>query len=173
MDRSLIIVLIALFISILSLIVSLYQRELLQDVSELIKIFPQLSTEEYSRVEKIDVIPENGALILYSGCYRLIGYIEDAQIRSISNALQKRRDWRPNTHDVTSDIFKELNIKLIDVRIEEIRNNSYIARAFISQGNKIREIDIRPSDGIALALRLEAPIYIKNSLLISSGEKYC
>lgn len=173
MERVLIAVIIALFISILSLFLSFYQKEILQDISELIRIFPQLSTEEYSRVEKIDVIPENGALILYSRCYRLIGYIEDAQIRSISNALQKRREWRPNTHDVTSDIFKEFNIKLIDVRIEEIRNNSYIAKAFISQGNKIREIDIRPSDGIALALRLEAPIYIKNSLLISSGEKYC
>lgn len=166
-------VVIALIVSIVSLILSLYQKEILQDFSELISTFPKLSRTNYSKVEKVEVSLEQPAIILYANCYRLIGYVEDVQARSINNALQKVREWRPNTHDVTSDIFKEFNIRIIDVRIEEIKDNAYIAKAFISQGNKIREVDIRPSDGIALALRLNAPIYVKNDLLYSAGEKIC
>ncbi|MEM5820794.1 MAG: DUF151 domain-containing protein [Candidatus Aenigmatarchaeota archaeon] len=173
MNKTQITVLIALAISLISLLLALLQKEEFIDLTKLIQTIPSLSTYGYSKVEKVEVSFSPAAIALYANCYRLVGYVEDAQAKSIYNALNKIRDWRPNTHDVTIDIFKEFNIKIIDVRIENITNNAYIAKIFIAQGNKIRELDIRPSDGIALALRYDAPIYIRNELLENNGEKVC
>lgn len=172
MEKILIIAIVALIFSLSSFFLSLFRTGIQKDLFEIIKILPQLSIENYYKAEKVEVEFNPPSIILYSNCYRLIGYVEDSQAKSINNALQKIREWRPNTHDVVSDIFKEFEIKLIDVRIEEIINNSYIAKAFIFYKNKIREVDIRPSDGIALALRLNSPIYIKKNLLFL-GEKIC
>jgi len=174
MEKGLITVCIALIISIISLFLALYSKnEELQNFSSLISKIPQLLTHDYLKVDKVDVSYSPPSISLYADCYKLVGYVEEVQVKSIDNALHNIRDWRPNTHDVTSDIFKEFGIKLIDVRIENVTNNAYIAKAFIMQGNKIREIDIRPSDGIALALRLNSPIYIRKSLLETHAEKIC
>ncbi|MEM0243193.1 MAG: DUF151 domain-containing protein [Candidatus Aenigmatarchaeota archaeon] len=173
MEKSLLTVIIALLISIIALTLSIWQREEFKDISNLITSIPQLSTENYFKVESVETTLEPPTIILYSNCYKLVGFVEDVQVRSINNALQKIREFRPNTHDFASDVFNEFNIRLIDVRIEEIKNNAYIAKAFVMQGNKIREIDIRPSDGIAMALRLNSPIYIKKDLMLSAGEKIC
>jgi len=174
MEKALIVTLFALIISVISLFLAVYlKNENVQNFFELISKIPSLSTSDYLKVEKVEVSYSPPSIALYADCYRLVGYVEDVQVRSIDNALHGIRDWRPNTHDVTSDIFNEFGIKLIDVRIENVTNNAYIAKAIIMQGNKIREVDIRPSDGIALALRLSSPIYIRKSLLESSAEKIC
>jgi len=174
MEKTLIVTTLALIISIISLFLAIYfKNENVQDFFNLISKIPSLSTSDYLGVEKVEVSYSPPAIALYADCYRLIGYVEEVQVRSIDNALHGIRDWRPNTHDVTSDIFKEFGIKLIDVRIENVTNNAYIAKAIILQGNRIREVDIRPSDGIALALRLNSPIYIRKSLLESHAERIC
>jgi bifunctional DNase/RNase len=59
------------------------------------------------------------------------------------------------------------------VKIVEIRNNTFIGRLILQQGNKVVSLDSRPSDGIAIAVRTGSPVYIKESLMKEQGKYIC
>lgn len=136
---------------------------------------PDLSLVNFEKVNDIDVAFENNvALItLYTDCYKLSAWVEEVQGRSILNGKEGKRDIRPNSHDIVKDIFEELGIKVLDVRITNLKENTYFAVINIMQRNKVLSLDIRPSDGIAIALRTNSPIYINKTLLVEKGENIC
>jgi len=163
---------IAVIISIISIsLILTYHPEIEIQIFQI----PNLSLNEYEKVNDIDVSFEgNYAIItLYANCYKLQAYVEDVQGKSILNGKLKKRDIRPNSHDIVKDIFEEFGIEVLDVRITRLENNTYFAEIDIKQKKKLISVDIRPSDGIAIALRTDAPIYIKKELLKEKGEKIC
>ncbi len=72
---------------------------------------------------------------------------------------------RPMTHDLLKNIITILGAKIEKVIITDIKNNTYYAEIVINDGNKTFQIDSRPSDAIALALRTKAPIFISKKIL--------
>ncbi|MDP8217001.1 MAG: bifunctional nuclease family protein [Candidatus Kaelpia imicola] len=93
----------------------------------------------------------------------VIGIIEASAIKMKVSGFNPPR---PLTHDLLNDIIKRLKGRLDKIVIERLENNIFYARIIIERedGEKI-EIDARPSDSIALALRAEVPIFAGDALL--------
>jgi len=90
------------------------------------------------------------------------------EAQAIAFALEGVRIPRPLTHDLMKNIIEKLNAKLVKVEITELKGNTYFARLTLKPRDQEEiKIDSRPSDAIAIALRLQAPIYAAEELLIS------
>lgn len=76
---------------------------------------------------------------------------------------------RPLTHDLICSVIEASEGKVDFIVIDDIRNNTFYAKIFIKIGKKKLEIDSRPSDAIAIALRMKAPIYAEKKVLDRTG----
>ena len=92
----------------------------------------------------------------------VIGFFE---AQSILLVLEKVRLPRPLTHDLIKSIIKELNAEFVRLEITTLRENTFFARIVLRVNGEIKYIDCRPSDGIALALRCEVPIFVSKELM--------
>ncbi|MEO0198256.1 MAG: bifunctional nuclease family protein [candidate division WOR-3 bacterium] len=90
-----------------------------------------------------------------------------SEAQSIMMALQGVKAPRPLTHDLLVDFLNALNLRLKRVVINDLRENTYYARIILwdEEDNTIYSIDARPSDSIAIALRVKAPIFISTFVL--------
>ena len=86
-------------------------------------------------------------------------WIGHAEAAAILMKLQGADPPRPMTHDLFSDVVSELKGEVVKVTVTELRENTYFARITIVQDGRELEIDSRPSDAIALAVRCDAQIF--------------
>jgi uncharacterized protein len=98
-----------------------------------------------------------------------IGHPEAA---AILMKLQNATTPRPMTHDLVTDILGELNAQVIRVTVTELRENTFFAQITVQMDGSELEIDSRPSDAIALAIRAEAPIFAAESVIDESGIEF-
>jgi bifunctional DNase/RNase len=84
---------------------------------------------------------------------------------SISIPLEGSQTDRPLTHDLLKSILEKLGGHITKIVIDDIWNKTYYAKIFIQHGKTLLEVDSRPSDAIALALRCEVPIYVRDGIL--------
>lgn len=90
-----------------------------------------------------------------------IGYTE---AKAIHRALKGQETDRPRTHDLFSNVLNELDAKVAFVRVDRLHDGVYYGTVTLRTTDRVLSIDARPSDALALALRLKAPIYIDRSL---------
>ena len=90
---------------------------------------------------------------------------------SINSAINKEVLPRPFTHDLFLELLARFSITLRFLQIDSIENSVYYAQLVLSADHHDEYIDCRPSDGIALALRGEAPIFVDETVLLSAGQK--
>ena len=90
---------------------------------------------------------------------------------SINSAINKEVLPRPFTHDLFLELLARFSITLRFLQIDSIENGVYYAQLVLSANHHEEYIDCRPSDGIALALRGEAPIFVDETVLLSAGQK--
>ena len=95
-------------------------------------------------------------------------WIDVPEARAIALELEHVTTPRPLTHDLIRDILNRLGAKLQRVTITDIRNNTYFALLSLEFKGQALEIDSRPSDAIALATRMKAPIYAATQVLEKS-----
>lgn len=86
------------------------------------------------------------------------------EAQAIMMELQKVKPPRPMTHDLTASLINELGGKVQRLVITEMVRNTYYAKLIVLVGDKTKELDCRPSDGIAIALRTGAPVFAANDL---------
>ena len=99
-------------------------------------------------------------------------YVGEDQARSIIEAteLRDRPVTRPHTHDLFANFLTSWSMELEKVVINSITEKDvYIASLIVKQGDTTKEIDCRPSDAIALAVRVNCPIFAASALIISSS----
>ena len=96
-------------------------------------------------------------------------YIGFAEAASIYSALNRYFPPRPMTHDLLVDIISKLNGKVEKVVIDDLIETTFYARIVLKRDDKEIEIDARPSDSIAIALRIPCPIYIDPKVLDLAG----
>ena len=130
-----------------------------------------LSLEGYVPVE-VYVKPGN-VVGIKSGCYVIENNVLEGQALSIYNALNDITYFRPLTHDLMSDIFDLLDIKVRVAKISKYKDGVYYARLIVEQGDKVLDLDARPSDVIAIALREGVDVYIKKDILEKTGVNVC
>jgi bifunctional DNase/RNase len=83
--------------------------------------------------------------------------------------LQGVKAQRPLTHDLLKQILIGLGGDLRRVVISAVKENTYFAELLIRRDDHVFQVDARPSDSIALALRMRAPIFTSDQLLDQSG----
>ena len=84
---------------------------------------------------------------------------------SIASALQKIKYERPMTHDLFKNFAQALQITIERVEVCDLRENTFFARIYFAAEGRNFDMDARPSDAIALALRFEAPIYVDDTVI--------
>jgi bifunctional DNase/RNase len=72
---------------------------------------------------------------------------------------------RPMTHDLLNHVIARMGAKILRILVNELKDNTFYAIIFLSYKGEEIQIDSRPSDAIALALRAEAPIYVEQAVL--------
>ena len=75
---------------------------------------------------------------------------------------------RPMTHDLLRNVIHEISGKVTEVLINDLQENTFYAQIHLRLDGRSFTIDSRPSDAIALALRLEAPVFVNESVLEKS-----
>src|SRR5438552_13909246 len=94
-----------------------------------------------------------------------IGHPEAA---AILMKLQSQAPPRPMTHDLLSDMLEQLEAQIVRITVTELRENTFYAQITVQQEGREIEVDSRPSDAIALAIRAEAPIFAAERVIQKS-----
>jgi bifunctional DNase/RNase len=98
-----------------------------------------------------------------------IGHPEAA---AILMKLQSQAPPRPMTHDLLSDMLEQLGAQIVRITVTELRENTFYAQITVQQDGGEIEIDSRPSDAIALAIRAEAPIFAADRVIEESAIEF-
>jgi bifunctional DNase/RNase len=98
-----------------------------------------------------------------------IGHPEAA---AILMKLQSQAPPRPMTHDLVSDMLEQLGAQIVRITVTELRENTFYAQITVQQDGSEIEIDSRPSDAIALAIRAEAPIFAADRVIEESAIEF-
>jgi uncharacterized protein len=98
-----------------------------------------------------------------------IGHPEAA---AILMKLQGASTPRPMTHDLVTDILGQLQAQVTRITVTELRENTFYAQITVQQDGSEVEIDSRPSDAIALALRVDAPIFAADEVIEESAIEF-
>ena len=96
-------------------------------------------------------------------------WIGPSEASAIAMELQGVKAQRPLTHDLLKQVIVGLGGDLRRVVISSVKENTYFAELLIRREDHVFQVDARPSDSIALALRLNAPIFTSDRLLDESG----
>ena len=87
------------------------------------------------------------------------------EANAIALQLENVSTPRPMTHDLLKNLLGELDAQVTRVVINDLRDSTFFAQIRVNTAGRTLEIDARPSDAIALALRVEAPIFVAQSVL--------
>ena len=99
-------------------------------------------------------------------------WIGHSEAAAILMKLQNASTPRPMTHDLVTDILLQLDAQVVRVAVTELRENTFFAQVTIQQDGSEIEVDSRPSDAIALAVRAEAPIFVADDVIDESAIEF-
>ena len=85
---------------------------------------------------------------------------------AIALALEGTQVPRPLSHDLMRTMLESMHATLEQIVIYDIKDSTFFAKLVVRQNGDTQEIDARPSDGIALALRMQAPIYVSDKIVL-------
>jgi bifunctional DNase/RNase len=92
-------------------------------------------------------------------------YIGRFEADAIAIRLQGHEHHRPLTHDLLNNMIAELGGEVSHILVNDMRNDTFYARIFVNMNGQQLNIDSRPSDAIALAVRCDAPIFVEEEVM--------
>ena len=121
------------------------------------------------RVRGVTVDPQAGSPVVLleelQGDRVLPIWVGVFEARAIAMEMDKVAPPRPMTHDLIKNIIEGVKAQVTNVVIIDLRDNTFYAQIALNTGAASLQIDARPSDAIALALRVKAPIYVAKTVL--------
>lgn len=96
-------------------------------------------------------------------------WIGPSEADAIAVKLQDVSVPRPLTHDLLCSVISALGASVIQIVVCDLKNDTFYARIHLQVNGKSLEIDARPSDAMALAVRVSAPIYVDESVMEKAG----
>jgi hypothetical protein len=84
---------------------------------------------------------------------------------AIDRNIKGKKTPRPMTHDLIENVIAGLDCTLDRIVVTELKDRTFYARLVLRRNGKMVEVDSRPSDAIALAVQMKAPIYVNESVL--------
>ncbi|CAM3351255.1 bifunctional nuclease family protein [Rhodothermus bifroesti] len=111
------------------------------------------------------------ALVLgeVDGNRRLPIIIGAFEAQAIALELEKIQPPRPMTHDLLRDLFEAVGAEVLSVVIDELRDGTFYAKIRFVHNGRERQLDARPSDAVALAVRVDAPIFVAPAVMEEAG----
>lgn len=103
-----------------------------------------------------------------SGKYLPI-FIGPCEAEAIAVKLQGMTTERPLTHDLLKSVITELGGRVRHIIVNDLRQDTFYAQIVVEQDGQVRTIDSRPSDAIALAVRLDVPLYVEEPIMDRAG----
>ena len=103
----------------------------------------------------------NSVLPIWVGVY---------EANAIALEIEKVSTPRPMTHDLIKSLLLGLNTAMRKVVVSELKDDTFYAVIWLDRDGEIISVDSRPSDALALALRLDCPIYVEETVLKSSSK---
>ena len=100
---------------------------------------------------------------------RLPIVIGSAEAESIAVGIEKHKNGRPHTHDLFIRFAREFGIEVMEVVINRFRDGVYYAMLVCKQGDDLTMIDARPSDAIAIAVRIGCELFAYESVMEEAG----
>jgi uncharacterized protein len=101
----------------------------------------------------------NGVLPIWVGVY---------EANAIALEIEKVQTPRPMTHDLLKNVLNGLNVHVQKVVVSDLREDTFYALIWMERDGETISMDSRPSDALALALRLDCPIFVEDQVLKSS-----
>ena len=98
-----------------------------------------------------------------------IGHPEAA---AILMKMQEAPVPRPMTHDLVADIVQQLGGEVVSIAVTDLKDSTFYASITVRQNGDEIEIDSRPSDAIAIAIRLDAPIFVADEVMEESAVEF-
>lgn len=94
-----------------------------------------------------------------------VGFIEAS---AIASEIENIKLSRPMTHDLLRNVLEMLGVKVIDVKVIDLADNTFYAKMSLEKDGKTMDVDCRPSDGIAVAMRSKSPILVSKVVIEKS-----
>jgi bifunctional DNase/RNase len=119
----------------------------------------------------LDAISRNPVVLLRDTADRraLPIYIGQDQAQAIIKALENQAAPRPLTHDLFVNLLDDWDMALERIVIHALKDNTFYALLTIVQGETKKELDARPSDAIAIALRTDSPIWVMEEVIADAS----
>ncbi|MFQ5751739.1 MAG: bifunctional nuclease domain-containing protein [bacterium] len=95
--------------------------------------------------------------------------VGNTEAQAIALQLEQITPPRPLTHDLIKNLLDSLEAKIARVIVNELRENTYYALISLKLNGNKTDIDARPSDAIALALRMQAPIFVSEDVMTKAS----
>ena len=89
---------------------------------------------------------------------------------AIASELEDIKFSRPMTHDLIKNIIELLDVKIVRIEVNDLKDNTYFARINFEYKGKDLSVDARPSDAMALALRVDLPVFVASKVIEKSTE---
>jgi bifunctional DNase/RNase len=90
------------------------------------------------------------------------------EANAIALEIEKVQTPRPMTHDLLRNVFLGLDVRVQKVVVNDLKDDTFYALIWVERNGEIMSIDSRPSDALALALRVDCPIFVEDEVLKSS-----
>lgn len=118
-------------------------------------------------------LPANAPVVLLreqSGERRVLPiYIGPEEARAIALALEGVTTPRPMTHDLMRDLLGVVDVRVVSINVTELRESTFFAEIELQAGERTVRVSSRPSDAVALAVRVDAPIFASEEVLADAA----
>jgi len=101
----------------------------------------------------------NSVLPIWVGVY---------EANAIALEIEKVQTPRPMTHDLLRNVFLDLEVRVDKIVVNDLKDDTFYAVIWVERGGELMMIDSRPSDALALALRMDCPIFVDETVLKNS-----
>jgi uncharacterized protein len=90
------------------------------------------------------------------------------EANAIALEIEKVQTPRPMTHDLLKNVFLGLDVQVQKIVVSDLRDDTFYALIWVERDGELMSIDSRPSDALALALRMDCPIFVEEQVLKNS-----
>ncbi len=123
---------------------------------------------------RADVLRVEGDTVIFgTGCTVIAADTSTERADSIRLGMQNRIEQRPTTHDIFIEAFRSFNITVDRFMLSRFDGQFYYSELVLEGPGKVLKLDVRPSDGMAIAVRAKAPMYVNKTLLQETGRNIC
>jgi len=123
---------------------------------------------------KIDSVSvEGNTVIITKNCTGIIAQTSEERASGLANALNNVTDTRPDVYESIASVLQSFDIRMEAVLVHRFESDTFFADAYFRIGNNLLQLDMKPSDAMAIALRQGSSIYYNQTLFEQLGENIC